>query len=145
MQRRVVLSTVLLVTLLATFPGSRPAPAQQNPFVGSWRGITQVNGVPITFNLVMGPDLRYSEQLTMRGYMTMLSGPAQNVIAFQVEDWQPRTQPVYHPSGTTGGYYTQEPVARPPGGTFRFQFGSANSFTLQDVNLGGVITFNRLR
>jgi hypothetical protein len=126
-----------------------PASAQQNPFVGSWRGVTQANGAAIVFNLVMGPDLRYSQQLTMHGYMTLQSGryalPTRNVIAFQVEDWQPRTQPVYHPSGTTGGYTTQQPVPRPPGGTFRFQFSSANSFTLQDVNLGGVITFNRVR
>ena len=92
MQRRVALSAVFLATLLGLCPTS----AQQNPFVGSWRGVTQVNGAAIVFNLVMGPDLRYSEQLTMRGYMTMQTGhyaiPTRNVIAFQVEDWQPRTR-----------------------------------------------------
>ena len=145
MRRRVALSTVLLSALA----GLAAASAQQNPFVGGWQGVANVNGVAITFNLVMGADYRYSEQQVMGPYVTMQTGrygfPNQNVIAFQVEDWQPRTRSVYHPSGTTGGYYSQEPVARPPGGVFRFQFASAQSFTLQDVNLGGVITFNRLR
>jgi len=70
---------------------------------------------------------------------------AANVVAFQVEDWQPRTLPVYHATGTTGGYYTQEPVPRPPGGVFRYKFTSPNSVTLQDTNLGGAVTFNRVR
>ena len=97
----------------------------------------------------MGPDLRYSQQQIMGRYMTTLSGhyafPAANVVAFQVEDWQPRTLPVYHATGTTGGYYTQEPVPRPAGGVFRYKFTSPNSVTLQDTNLGGMVTFNRVR
>jgi hypothetical protein len=141
MQRRVVLSA----GLVATFLVPAIAPAQQNPFVGSWRGVAQVNGAAITFNTVMAPDLRYSQQQVMGRYMTTLSGhysfPAANVVAFQVEDWQPRTLPLYHPSGTTGGYDTQEPVPKPPGGVFRFQFASPNSVTPQDTNLGGKVTF----
>jgi hypothetical protein len=145
MQRRVALLAALPAALL----GPARAPAQQNPFVGSWRGAAQVNGATITFNTVMGPDLHYSQQQIMGRYMTTLSGPyafpAANVVAFQVEDWQPRTLPVYHATGTTGGYYTQEPVPRPPGGVFRYKFTSPNSVTLQDTNLGGTVTFNRVR
>jgi hypothetical protein len=106
MQRRVALLAALPAVLL----GAASAPAQQNPFVGSWRGVAQVNGATITFNTVMAPDL-----------------------------------PVYHATGTTGGYYTQEPVPRPPGGVFRYKFTSPNSVTLQDTNLGGAVTFNRVR
>jgi hypothetical protein len=145
MRRLVVLSTVLLVAFL----GLAGASAQQNPFAGNWRGVAQVNRTSVTFNLLMGADQRYSEQQVLGPYMTMQTGrysfPGQGVIAFQVEDWQPKTQSVYHPTGATGGYYTQQPVPRPPGGVFRFQFTSPDSFTLQDVNLGGVITFNRVR
>ncbi len=114
MQRRVALSAVLLTALLAPRAGL----AQQNPFVGNWQGAVNVNGTPMTFNLVMGADQRYSEQQVFGPYMTMQTGrysfPAQNVIALQVEDWQPRTRSVYQPRGTTGGCYRQEPVARPP-------------------------------
>jgi hypothetical protein len=151
MRRRVALSIVLLTGLVA----AADAPAQQNPFVGGWRGVANVSGTQVTVELLMGADLRYSEQQmlvqhpAMPPLVTMQTGrygfPNQNVVAFQVEDWQPRTRSVYHPRGTVGGYYSQEPVARPPGGVFRFQFASANSLTLQDVNLGGVITFNRVR
>jgi len=49
MQRRVALLAVLVLL------GSAIAPAQQNPFVGSWRGMAQVNGATITFNTVMAP------------------------------------------------------------------------------------------
>ena len=139
----------LPVVLAAGLWGGVEASAQQNPFVGSWRGVANVYGRAITFNLVMGPDQRYSEQQVMGPYMTMQTGryvfPAQGVLGFEVEDWQPRTQPVFHPSGSVGGYTSQEPVAKPPGGVFRFQFASPHSFTLQDVNLGGTITFNRVR
>jgi hypothetical protein len=123
--------------------------AQVNPFVGTWQGVAVVNGTSINFNLVMGPDQRYSQQLQSGSLMTMESGhytiTNQNVIVFQVEDWQPKTLPVYHPTGTVGGYYTQDPAPKPPGGTFRFQFNSPGSVSLQDVNFGGNITFNRVQ
>jgi len=145
MQRRVALLAALPAVLL----GPASAPAQQNPFVGSWRGAAQVNGATITFNTVMGPDLRYSQQQIMGRYMTTLSGhyafPAANVVAFQVEDWQPRTLPVYHATGTTGGLLHPGAGARPPGGVFRYKFTSPNSVVLQDTNLGGAVTFNRVR
>lgn len=143
MLRRVAVSGVMSLALLA--PAA--APAQQNPFVGTWRGVTNLQGRAMTFILAMGPDQRYSQQLAMGSYLTTQSGrygfPAQNVVSFEVFDWEPKTQSVYKPYGTRNGFYVQEPVARPTGGTFRFRFASPTSFTLQDVKLGGVITFNR--
>lgn len=143
MLRRRALSGVLLLAV----PG--PAPAQQNPFVGTWRGVAKVQGRSIGFTLAMGADHRYSQQLAMGSYMTMQAGrygfPARNTVSFEVFDWEPKTQSVYKPYGTRNGVYVQEPVARPEGGTFRFQFASPHSFTLQDVKLGGTITFNRVQ
>lgn len=151
MHRRLALSIVLFNGFL----GSANASAQQNPFVGSWRGVFELNGAPMTIDLLMGVDLRYSQQQRLVQHpaapplILMQTGrygfPNRNVIAFQVENWEPKTRPVYHGTGTVGGYVTHEPVQRPNGGIFRFQFASANSFTLQDVNLGGVITFSRFR
>ena len=66
------------------------------------------------------------------------------MITFVINDWQPRSQNVYHATGTVGGYFTREPTAEPPGGTYRLSFNSPNSVTMQDVAMGGVITFQRV-
>jgi hypothetical protein len=138
-----------LAAALISVPAVVTSYAQINSFVGTWQGIAVVNGTSISINLVMGPDQRYSEQLQSGSLRTLEAGyytiTNQSVITFQVVDWDPKTQPVYHPTGTVGGYYTQEPTPKPPGGTFRFQFTSPNSVRLQDVNFGGIITFNRIQ
>jgi len=98
--RRLIAMVVAIVAALA----APAASAQQNPFVGTWRAM--FNGT--TINLVMGADMSYSEQegngslLTMQTGKYVLSAP--DLVIFQVIDWQPRTMPVYHPTGTTGGY-----------------------------------------
>jgi len=144
MSRLVAALAIFLIALVAPLA----AQAQTNPFVGSWRGIATVNGMAVTFNLVMQPNQTYSQQLQAGSMMTLQTGSyrvANGMIAFAVVDWQPKTQPVYHPTGTVGGYYTQQPMAKPPGGTFRYQFTSPTSVTLQDVSLGGIITFTRVQ
>lgn len=141
MLRRLVVAALLAPTAVS---------AQQNPFVGNWRGLTKLNGRPLTFNLVMGPDMRYSQQLISGEYMTTQSGPygvSGQVVSFDVYDWEPKTQQVYKPywGSTRGGYYVYEPTARPPGGSSRYRFNSPGSVTLQDVRSGASITFNRLQ
>jgi hypothetical protein len=134
---------IVLALIAAAAAAAGPASAQQNPFVGTWTG----GAGAIAFNLVMGADMSYSEQEIAGAIMTLQTGKyvlsAPDIVIFQVLDWQPKTMPVYHPTGTTGGYYTQEPTSKPPGGSYRYQFVNPNSFAVQDVTLGGAMTFTR--
>lgn len=124
------------------------AHAQGGDLVGSWRALANIGGAPVEFDLVMQPNGAYSETERSGSMMTMQTGEVRQagpgMIIFVVEDWQPRTMPVYHATGTVGGYYTQEPTSKPPGGTWRIQFNGPNSVTMQDANLGGVLTFSRV-
>ena len=132
--------------VVAALVASCSAPALQTAggsMTGTWQGAYQ--GVQI--QLVVQPSGTYSETQTVGSAMTMVSGQIEPAgpgeVTFTVQDWQPRTQNVYHPTGTVGGYYSQDPVAPPPGGTYKLQFAGANAFTLQDVTYGGVITYTR--
>jgi hypothetical protein len=120
------------------------APAQGGDLTGSWRG----SYMGIAINLVVSPDQRFSEQeistvTTMQQGQIVPAGPG--LLSFVVETWAPRTMPVYHPVGTSGGYWTEQPTTKPPGGTYRVTFNSANSMTMQDVSMGGSITFQRVQ
>ncbi len=120
------LAAILIVAIMSAVTSN----AQTNPFVGSWRGLTTANGMPVTINTVMGADQSYSELAQSGSLMTRQSGSytiANDVIVRQVLDWEPKT------------------TTQPPGGTYKFQFTSPNSFTLQDVRLHGVVTFNRVQ
>lgn len=144
MSRRIAAFAAILIALVTAVNSD----AQGNSFVGSWRGVVTVNGMAVTFNLVMGANQSYSLQEVSRIGMTLQTGYYRvngQQIGFEVVDWQPKTAPVYHAPGWQGGYYVQQPLAKPPGGMFRFQFTSSSSLTMQDVNLGGVITYNRLQ
>lgn len=138
-------SAVLAIAAAMAIAAGGAAHAQGSGMAGSWRGFAQ----GVTFNLVVGADGSFSEQEVMGPMMTMQTGVIQptgpGVVTFVVRDWEPKSHPVYHPTGTVGGYTTQEPNARPPGGTWRVRFEDPNVMTLQDVNLGGSVTFQRLR
>jgi len=124
------------------------AHAQVASLVGSWRAFANIGGAQVVFELVVQPNGAYSETQRSATLMTMQTGEVRqagpNLVAFVVEDWRPRTMPVYHPTGTVGGYYTQQPTSKPPGGVWRIRFNGRNSVTMQDANLGGVITFTRV-
>jgi len=125
------------------------AHAQVANMVGTWRGTSQA-APGATFNLVVTPQGGYSEQVVGGEGMTLEQGVIQQggdgvTISFVVQDWSPRTLPQYHPTGTVGGYYTQEPTPKPPGGVWRVQFNGANGFSMQDVNFGGVVYFQRVQ
>ena len=111
---------------------------------GSWQG--SADGV--SFQLIVQPNGAYSEIQTMGALMTQQTGVIQQtgpgVVTFVVQDWSPKTQPVYHATGTVGGYDTQQPVGKPPGGTWQVQFDGPNAFSLKDVNLGGIVAFSRV-
>jgi hypothetical protein len=93
---RIVLPAILVL-------GATVAAAQQNDFVGQWRGFA--SGMTIT--LVVQPNGRFTMTEQASTLTTQQSGPyklvAPNTIVFTVEDWQPSTMPVYHPTGTVGG------------------------------------------
>jgi hypothetical protein len=118
--------------------------AQANPFAGQWTGTFR--GIVITY--VMDANNNYSDRVVSGSLQTAESGKyrlTQNEIIFEVVDWAPKTQNVYHATGTTGGYYTQEVLAKPPGGSFSYVFKSANSVVLTDLTTHGSITLNRTK
>jgi hypothetical protein len=135
----IVAGAALLV--LAATPAAK---AQIGSLVGHWQGAYQ----GVAFELVVQPGGAFSEteragqMLTMQSGVIQTTGPG--MITFVINDWQPRSQNVYHATGTVGGYFTREPTAEPPGGTYRLSFNSPNSVTMQDVAMGGVITFQRV-
>jgi hypothetical protein len=81
--------------------------------------------------------------------MTEQSGPyklfAPNTIVFSVTSWAPKTMPVYHPTGTVGGYYTQQPMAKPSGATDTYVFKGADTVVLTDQMTHGSITMTRVQ
>ncbi len=133
----------LLVLVFAASPA--PTRAQQNPFVGSWSGVF----AGFQLNYVLQPNFSYSERTVSASLQTMESGNYRlappNMISFQVLDWEPKTMPVYHPQGTVGGYYTQQPTSRPPGGTYTYVFNGPNSVTFTDINTSTSITLTRMQ
>ena len=134
---RFVLAAALVFTAVAV-------PAQQYGLVGQWRGVFQ----GITITIVIQPNGQYSQLAQSGTAMTQQSGPyklfAPNTIAFTVTQWQPKTMPVYHPTGTVGGYYTQEPMAKPPGSMFAYVFNGPNTMILTDQVLHGSMTMVRV-
>jgi hypothetical protein len=131
----------------AQAPAAPPAasePVNIASLAGTWQG--SADGV--SFQLIVQPNGAYSEIQTAGALMTQQSGIIQQtgsgVVTFVVQDWSPKTQGVYHPTGTVGGYDTQQPVGKPAGGTWQVQFNGPNAFSLKDVNLNGIIAFSRV-
>jgi len=118
--------------------------AQTNPFVGGWSGVFQ----GITISYIMDANFNYSNRDVAGALQTTQSGKfrlaAPNEIVFEVVDWAPKTQAVYHPTGTTGGYYTQQPMPKAVGGSFSYVFTSANTVVFTDLATHGVLTLNRV-
>ena len=116
----------------------------QNSLVGQWRGVYQ----RITITIVIQPNGQYTQTAQSGTVMTLQSGPyrlvAPNTIIFSVTNWQPKTMPVYHATGTTGGYYTQQPTTKPPGATDTYVFNGANTLILTDQVIHGSITLARV-
>jgi hypothetical protein len=116
----------------------------QNSLTGQWRGV--YNGITIT--VVIEPTGQYTQTAQSGTLMTLQSGPyklvAPNTIIFCVTSWQPRTMPVYHPTGTVGGYYTQEPMAKPPDVTNTYVFKAANTVVFTEPATHGSITMTRV-
>ena len=136
-----------LIAALALI-SSVAAAAQPPSLVGAWRGVAQVRGVTVEFDLVIQPNGAFTETERTQTLMTMQTGQthilAPNLVAFVIQDWRPRTMPVYRPNGAIGGYYSQQPTSKPPGGTWRMTWRGPNSVVLQDTVFGGAVTFNRI-
>ena len=134
----------LLAALAALIFALTATAAHAQSLTGSWRGVA----MGVTFTMTVQPNGAFVQSQQKGTLMTQQTGvvrsAAAGMVSFVVENWQPRTQPIYHATGTVGGYYTQQATAKPPGGTWRLQFNGPNSVTMTDVNLGGSITFNRV-
>lgn len=148
--RRFILPAILMLgatSAAAQMDGGAMGQIQSNSnsLVGQWRGVFQ----GITITIVIQPNGQYS-QLAQKGtLMTQQSGPyklaAPNTIVFSVTNWQPKTQQIYHPTGTVGGYYTTERTAKPPGATDSYVFKGANTVVFTDQMMHGSITFTRVQ
>ena len=118
---------------------------KQPSLVGQWRGVSG----RITITIVIQPNGQYSQLAEMGTVMTTQSGPyklvAPNIIAFSVTNWAPKTMPVYHATGTVGGYYTQQPLVKPPGAVDTYVFKGANTVVLTDQMTHGSITMTRVQ
>jgi hypothetical protein len=138
------------VTSSANKPQNIPQNVAQGSLVGTWRGVFQ----GITMTIVVQSNGQYVQTNQKGSLMTQQSGPYKlgpnNTIIFSVTNWTPKTQRIYHPNppsrdGTpsAGGYYTNQVVAKPPGGTDTYVFNGPNTITLTDQVVHGSITMNR--
>ena len=140
------LALIVIVLFCAPSVCAEPSAAQNNPLAGKWSGF--FSGV--TLNLILGPDFTYSQQNINGPLQTSESGNyrlfPQNVIVFEVLDWYPKTNQVYHPIiGTPNGYYTQDPVGPPQGGSYSYIYNPPNSLMLTDLNTHASVLFTRMR
>ncbi len=119
--------------------------AQQTSLVGQWRGVYS----GITMTITIQPNGQYTQTAQSGTLMTEQSGPynlvAPNTIIFSVTNWAPKTMPVYHATGTSGGYYTQQPTTKPPGGTDAYVFNGPNTVILTDQIMHGSVTMTRVQ
>ena len=124
--------------------------AQGGSLVGAWRAVMNINGAMVEFDLVVQPNMAFSETQKSGGGMTMQTGQIQptgtDTVTFVVEDWQPRTMPSYSLAPECPGQpcWRQIPTTKPPGGTWRYWFNGPNTLGMHDVYLGGDITYQRV-
>ena len=137
------------VPVAFVFASTFAAVAQDNQIAGSWHSDFQVNGVAYADDLILQPNQQFSDMVASYAGRTLRTGDYSfdgRTLRLNVTDWEPKTLPQYHPTGTTGGYYTQEPALRPPNSTYQIEFVSPNQFMLRDATFGAsniVLRFDR--
>jgi len=141
---------IVSVALATAFGFAAPAAqAQGGNLAGGWRSVMVINGTQVEFDLVVQPNMAFSETQRSGGGMTMQTGQIQQTgpgtITFVVEDWQPKSMASYSVGpGCYNPCWHQIPTSKPPGGTWTVQFNGPNSVTMHDVYLGGNITYQRV-
>ncbi len=116
--------------------------AAQN-LMGKWTGSTAINGQRYAFTMTVTAGNHYMETVQSGTLMTAQSGTyvlTNGLLVRNVIDWNPKQQLVVD---ARGSHY--EPMAKPPGGTFRVTFTNANTMVLEDVNLKGTLTYQRVQ
>ena len=117
--------------------------AGQN-LMGKWVGSAVVNGERIAFTMTITAGNHYIETAQAGTLMTTQSGTfvfSNGLMVRTVIDWNPKQQLVMDPP--TGSHYV--PMAKPPGGSWKVTFPNANTMVLQDVNLKGTLTYQRVQ
>lgn len=117
--------------------------AGQN-LMGKWVGSAVVNGQRISFTMTVTAGNHYIETAQAGSLMTTQSGTyvfTNGLLVRNVIDWNPKQQMVMNPPLGTKSV----PVARPPGGSFKVTFTGPNTMVLQDVNLKGTLTYQRVQ
>jgi hypothetical protein len=136
---RTLASAAIVVVSLA-FAQSADAATS---LVGTWQTNFSVNGVSCTMQSIYGSDHTYSEELRCGTLMTHQSGTyvfKGGLLVRTVQDWDPKQQWVVDACVGCGHWQT---VAKPPGGSYKVTFVSANTATLHDINMGGSLTMHR--
>jgi hypothetical protein len=117
--------------------------AAQN-LMGKWVGSAVINGERISFTMTVTAGNHYIETAQMGTLMTAQSGTyvlTNGLLVRSVTDWNPKQQYVLDPP--YGGHY--QPLAKPPGGSWKVTFTNPNTMVLQDVNLKGIVTYQRVQ
>lgn len=122
-----------LFGLIASITLSAPAPAQQNPLVGEWRGIVHNPNGAVLDVLYLLPNGDFVERGTNeQGQMIMKGSYHLNgaQLVLQVEDWEPKG---------AGGYIS------PPMAVYMITMLSANTIVLRNDMYGIETRYDRVR
>jgi len=137
--------SVIVAAVLSVLGASTDSAAAAPSVVGSWHGALTMNGQRCTVAAVLNANRSYIESVRCGSLMTQQSGTyrvfANGEIGFSVIDWQPKQQWVVGAQVGSGHY---APMAKPPGGLFKYTFVSATTMIWRDVNFGGSIALQRL-
>ena len=142
----------LMALAAATALAAPTAHAQGGNLAGSWRAVMNINGTAVEFDLVVQPNMAFSQTQRAGGGMTMQTGEiqqtGQDTVTFVVEDWEPKTMASYSfdPSCAQPGQpcWHNIPTTKPPGGTWRYWFSGPNVLNMHDVYQGGDIAYQRV-
>jgi hypothetical protein len=141
------------VTICAFIISVHAFSAETNNLVGAWRGafIMTVNNIqiPIEVELIVGPNRDFSALQRSPNIASRHNGTYsiidENVISFEVLDWEPKKMQKVHSRGSDGGlYYTEEPVIKPAGGMAQYWLVSPDTLVVKD-QFGIEITYTRVR
>jgi hypothetical protein len=111
--------------------------------MGKWIGSAVINGQRYSFTMTITAGNRYVETARVGTLIATQSGTfvlSNGLMVRSVLDWNPKQLMVLDPPMGSRAM----PMARPLGGSFRVRFPNANTMLLQDVNLKGTLTYQRV-
>ncbi len=114
-----------------------------NNIAGQWSGTMYNISLHFTFYSA-GPTGQYGLDFEGPAITSGQSGTYRlvppNTIAFTVTGWEPTAMTVYHVTGPSTGFNTQDPVPKPSDATDTYVFNDPNTMTLTDQATNGSVT-----